>query len=265
VKTFSIFDFRFLIYKCKKTRRHRGTEKDTEKGRRGDTATRLVSPSPYRLLTKLLRVSVSLWFYLIANQKSKIKNGLVFCLLALSINLWTASLVHAEGSRYYLIEGVYYLMNEGDRDKAEGFFRKAILSSSFDSLSVEGNTHWQAASGTAPALSDAAEAFYFLGKIYYEKAILDTGYSILDTRKGKQESSIQHPASSIENQGFDTLATQPKGSRPDLPLYVIWKNSLPQTSVHRLHRSSIYPYFPSGKRSPAQALQDSLAPQQCQH
>jgi hypothetical protein len=44
-----------------------------------------------------------------------------------------------------------------------------------------------------------AEAFYFLGKIHYERAMLDIGYSTLDTGREEQKSSIQYPASSIEN------------------------------------------------------------------
>jgi len=124
----------------------------------------------------------------IANRKSEI----VWCLV---FSLWFIQLVYAGGeveptrpsweSQRYLIDGVHYLINEGDRDMAKSLFQKAILSSSFSSLSGEledqSQNRWV-----------AAEAFYFLGKICYEKAILDTG-------KEKQESSIQYPASSIEN------------------------------------------------------------------
>ena len=88
-------------------------------------------------------------------------------------------------SRRYLMEGVYYLMNEGDRDVAEGLFRKAILSSPFTSLSME-------AEDQGYDRQVVAEAFYFLGRIQYEKATLDTGYSILDTGKGKQEKGIEN-------------------------------------------------------------------------
>lgn len=74
-------------------------------------------------------------------------------------------------TRNYIIEGVYYLINEGDLDTAEELFRKAVLSSSFDSLSKESKDQ-----------NDdryyVAEAFYFLGKIYYEKAMLDVGNEI---------------------------------------------------------------------------------------
>jgi len=66
-------------------------------------------------------------------------------------------------SRYYLIEGVHYLLNEGDRDMAEELFRKAIFSSPFSSLSEESGTQDQ-------SRRVVAEAFYFLGKLHYEKA-----------------------------------------------------------------------------------------------
>lgn len=71
-------------------------------------------------------------------------------------------------SRRYLIEGVYYLINEGDLDVAEGLFRKAILSSPFSSLSM-------GAEGQGYDRQVVAEAFYFLGRIHYERAIPGTG------------------------------------------------------------------------------------------
>lgn len=88
-------------------------------------------------------------------------------------------------SRRYLMEGVYYLINEGERDVAEGLFRKAILSSPFDSLSME-------AKDQGYDRQVVAEAFHFLGRIQYEKATLDSGYSILDTGKREQETSIEY-------------------------------------------------------------------------
>ena len=102
--------------------------------------------------------------------------------------------------RYYLIEGIHYLLNEGDRDMAEELFRKAIFSSSFSSLSVRrvrgSDTETRRRGDTAiRRVADVvAEAFYFLGKIHYEKTILDTGYSMLDTGTEKQESNIQNIA-----------------------------------------------------------------------
>ena len=70
-------------------------------------------------------------------------------------------------SQSYLIEGVHYLVNEGDRDMAEESFRRAILSSSFSSLSGK-----DGADETSELMSRwvLSEAFYFLGKIHYEKA-----------------------------------------------------------------------------------------------
>jgi hypothetical protein len=67
-------------------------------------------------------------------------------------------------SRWYLMEGVYYLINEEDGNRAEELFRKAILSSSFDSLSKKPND-------SSRGRRVVAEAFYFLGKIHYERAI----------------------------------------------------------------------------------------------
>jgi hypothetical protein len=70
-------------------------------------------------------------------------------------------------SQKYLIEGVHYLMNEDDLDTAEQLFHKAILSSSFDSLSIDDDLN-----GTADT-SDSwvvAESLYFLGKIHYLRA-----------------------------------------------------------------------------------------------
>ena len=101
--------------------------------------------------------------------------------------LWLMSYAFAYGasgttassweSRRYLIEGVYYLVNEQDLDIAEGLFRKAILSSPFSSLSKE--TESQDYDRQV-----VAEAFYFLGKIQYERAISGTG-------EEKQESRIE--------------------------------------------------------------------------
>jgi hypothetical protein len=71
-------------------------------------------------------------------------------------------------SQRYLMEGVHYLINEGDRDTAREFFRKAILSSSFRSLSGKDGAD------EMPRPIDkwvASEAFYFLGKIHYEEAV----------------------------------------------------------------------------------------------
>jgi hypothetical protein len=86
---------------------------------------------------------------------------------------------------YYLIEGVHYLLNERDLDAAEELFRKVIFSSSFSSLSRRRSrvadleiprTQRPEAVGTLPG-SDrwvVAEAFYFLGKIQYDRASAPT-------------------------------------------------------------------------------------------
>jgi hypothetical protein len=83
-------------------------------------------------------------------------------------------------SRRYLMEGVYYLINEGDREVAEGLFRKAIISSPFSSLSME-------AEDQGYDRQVVAEAFYFLGRIKYEKAIPGSG-------KENHEKSIENIA-----------------------------------------------------------------------
>jgi len=67
-------------------------------------------------------------------------------------------------SQNYLIDGVYYLESQNDLNMAEEQFRKVIISSPFDTLSGE----------TESSDSDrkiVAEAFYFLGKICYERSI----------------------------------------------------------------------------------------------
>lgn len=69
-------------------------------------------------------------------------------------------------SRRYLIEGVYYLINNEDIDIAEKMFRKAILSNSFSNLSKSSEVQDQ-------SKRVVAEAFYFLGKIYYKRSSLD--------------------------------------------------------------------------------------------
>ena len=83
-------------------------------------------------------------------------------------------------SRRYIIEGVYYFMNEGNLDTAEELFQKAILSSSFGALSqkAEDQAHYRAI---------VAEAFYFLGNIHYKRAMLDTGRAVQepDTRSSR--------------------------------------------------------------------------------
>jgi len=71
-------------------------------------------------------------------------------------------------SQRYLIKGVHYLINEGDRDTAEGFFRNAIFSSSFSGLSGKDGAD------ETPGIMNrwvASEAFYFLGRIHYERVI----------------------------------------------------------------------------------------------
>ncbi len=65
-------------------------------------------------------------------------------------------------SRNYFAKGVYYLINQEDLDKAEEQFKKAILSSPIDSfLSV---------SKDSSDRQIVARSFYFLGKIYYDRA-----------------------------------------------------------------------------------------------
>ena len=105
------------------------------------------------------------------------KNWL-YVLLMLALSLCFTQFVYADGrtettrpsweSQRYLIEGVHYLVNEGDRDTAEKFFRKAISSSSFSSLFGK-----DSADETPEPASRwvASEAFYFLGKIHYERAV----------------------------------------------------------------------------------------------
>ena len=123
--------------------------------------------------------------------KRQIKNVYILCFL-----LWCLASVAVAGemesarheanieeSRRCLITGVYYLVNAGDRDTAEGLFRRAIFYGSFSDLSVGAysntpsieaydNTHSVRAYGNKPIHGwIAAEAFYFLGKINYERAI----------------------------------------------------------------------------------------------
>jgi len=65
------------------------------------------------------------------------------------------------GSHDYLMAGVYYLVSQEDRDLAEVQFRRAIFSSSFGAL---------AGGSESQDRQVVAEAFYFLGRIYYERA-----------------------------------------------------------------------------------------------
>ncbi len=71
----------------------------------------------------------------------------------------------------YLIEGIYYLISKGDRDTAEELFKRAILSSSFNGLSLGSRTGDQQEFNGIDRWF-VAESFYFLGKIHYEKAVL---------------------------------------------------------------------------------------------
>lgn len=87
-------------------------------------------------------------------------------ILALLFGLFLIHPVSASdwNGQNYLINGVYYLVSQGDLNMAEGQFRKIIFSSPFDALSEKtGN------SGSDRKI--VAEAFYFLGKICYERAI----------------------------------------------------------------------------------------------
>ncbi len=104
-------------------------------------------------------------------QRSWVYISLIF------LSLWAIPLIYASErmedvrpsweSQRHLIEGIHYLVNEGDRDMAEEFFRRAILSSSFGSLS--GKDGAEGTSGTSRWV--VSEAFYFLGKIHYERAV----------------------------------------------------------------------------------------------
>jgi len=70
----------------------------------------------------------------------------------------------------YLIDGVYYLFSQNDLNMAEEQFHKVIISSSFDILSGETKNH-------SSDKKIVAEAFYFLGKICYERAVLKENVS----------------------------------------------------------------------------------------
>lgn len=64
-------------------------------------------------------------------------------------------------SQRYLMNGVYYILVEENQNIAEEFFRKAIISFPFNDLAENQRAKWYI----------LAEAYYFLGKVYYEKAI----------------------------------------------------------------------------------------------
>lgn len=114
---------------------------------------------------------------------------LVTCLIMLLICLGYVSCVIANDmgdapratweSQRYLIEGVHYLINEGDIARSKEFFQKAIFSSSFESLSSK-----------APEQKHnrqiVAEAYYFLGKIHYEQAMLEIKRSSTSPQESKQ-------------------------------------------------------------------------------
>ena len=87
-------------------------------------------------------------------------------LLSLLFGLYFTHLVCGSDwdSQNYLTDGVYYLVSQGDLNMAEERFRKIIFSSSFDTLS--GKTE-----NPGSDREIVAEAFYFLGKICYERAI----------------------------------------------------------------------------------------------
>lgn len=85
-------------------------------------------------------------------------------ILIISITFTAIAYANAESpvsSRFYLMEGVYYLINEKNSEMAEEFFRKTIASCSFDTLSDKSEDYDRKIAG---------EAFYFLGKIHYERA-----------------------------------------------------------------------------------------------
>jgi len=67
-------------------------------------------------------------------------------------------------SQNYLIDGVYYLESQNDPNMAEEQFRKVIISSPFDTLSRKKE-------GSGSDRKIVAEAFYFLGKIGYERSL----------------------------------------------------------------------------------------------
>lgn len=94
-----------------------------------------------------------------------------YILAILFLGLWVIPCVWTDeagqSSQGYLISGIYYFVNEGNMDKAEELFRKAIFSSSFAALSNMENTDCKISPLNRRV---AAEAFYFLGRIYYKRA-----------------------------------------------------------------------------------------------
>ena len=84
----------------------------------------------------------------------------------------TSSETEVAENRSHLIEGVYYLMNQGDQNMAKEFFQKAIFSSPFVDLSMNRGVVTVSEPGDRRIV---AEALYFLGKIHYEKVLSHKG------------------------------------------------------------------------------------------
>ncbi len=81
----------------------------------------------------------------------KLKKFIINCKSKLLfLVLLTLFISSAYGSQEQIIAGVYYLISRNDPVKAEEYFRNVIISGDQDNI---------------------AEAFYFLGKIYYDRAL----------------------------------------------------------------------------------------------
>lgn len=104
------------------------------------------------------------------------KKAIYLIILFLIISLYTqtteaANIDPASGnqlqdvkSRDYLINGIYYLICQQNHYEAEEQFRNVIFSSPFKAFTDKSNDYHQ-------DKYVVAEAFYFLGRIYYQKAI----------------------------------------------------------------------------------------------
>jgi hypothetical protein len=94
---------------------------------------------------------------------SILKRNIYLLVLFFGLSFTYSAIANDWDSQNYLINGVYYLISQKDLNMAEDQFRKVIFYSSFNSLSEESvkMNHNR---------ETVAEAFYFLGEIYYEKA-----------------------------------------------------------------------------------------------
>lgn len=124
----------------------------------------------------------------------------------------------AYSSQEQIIAGVYYLISRNDPNKAEEYFRSVILSGDRDNI---------------------AEAFYFLGKIYYDKVL--SGIDVaLNVGKAKAYLNKSDEYGIVYNKLHPPLLEEINGKYPDIPPSVLKLGSDKAKAIIEINDQSKY-------------------------